>query len=210
MDEKEKNEFCNSIRDNLWEIIKSKKYPDPHAFIKKISKEYKDKYPGEKLSENFIKIIAEREYASMMEKAYLAYEALTGKKNPLCLWKIYFECRRGNFPVPEEILNYFDNVAKNICCLADNPPETKKKPIEIAKALGLHSDKPGRNSPFDDYQKYQKELAIFVDAEIEIEEHGGVEDYPFEIVAKNYEISSSKVRRIHKKYSEFFINRGNL
>ncbi len=154
------------LRKELQKLIENKDYnlKDPYSvaleWLKELYKRCPDLFP---VSQTYIDMVYDEISGGIEVNKYLAYEAFIGKQNPLCFWRIYFECRKAKKQIPEEVLDYFDTVAEKICHLANNPPKSSKmNPKELSKALGLYSDNPGRNSYFESYQKYLKEGSSWI------------------------------------------------
>ncbi|MEW8440972.1 MAG: hypothetical protein AB2689_22730 [Candidatus Thiodiazotropha taylori] len=81
--------------------------------------------------------------------------------NPLYLWEKYTECRNVGAPIPEWILEYFDQCAKNLEILWQNAEDniSPKDPAKaIAKAFGMVSH--GRGSVFTETSRRRQEIAV--------------------------------------------------
>lgn len=169
------------------------------AFIKKAKAN--PQWLKEKLEPYFPRI--EKLIRLMTANLYFWEQAFKKEQNPLSMWRIYFECRKAKAPIPEFVFQYFDEVAKNICILAANPPEAAERPIELAKTFGLYKDKPGQKSTFTEYNTFWTELLIYFDIKEKIKEYEK-EYVAFEIIGEEKKISFSTARRIYKKYAKRF------
>ena len=133
----------------------------------------------------------------MLDKWLLPFRE-TG--NPIYAWRAFFNARKLDLPIPEDVLTYLDGVAHEITKVANNPPKkAEKRNAELAKALGMQKDTTGQGSVFTNYSGTQKR-EIAMDAFFEIEKQG-YDDEAFWIVGeKHNNISAATVRRIYKKY----------
>lgn len=73
--------------------------------------------------------------------------------NPLFAWDAYILCRRKKLPIPEWVLEYFDNTASNLIML-----DSETRPNDLLRALGLV--KPGAGTAVSKRQRVLKNWMI--------------------------------------------------
>lgn len=125
--------------------------------------------------------------------------------NPIYAWWAYRRARQLGEPIPPEILEHFDGIAEAILTIASGPPaDPKKRPIDIAKGLGLHT-----SQPFNDYrkdQKYVRFLALVEDSlSTWLEKYGekrGWADSELRVLAKQAGIGKSTADDLLQKHFE--------
>jgi len=120
--------------------------------------------------------------------------------NPITAWEYFKACREQGEPIPEEVLRYFDTVADGILKVAADPPEPKKRPERLAKALGMLKKTRGAGSCFDAYKNRLKGFRIAKQTEALLEAEDAGEDWTFKQVAKENALSKSTVMRRYKGY----------
>lgn len=70
-------------------------------------------------------------------------------RNPIYAWWAYKRARQENRPIPEEVLAYLDKIADTVVGLAaGQKADPKKRPLDIAKGMGL-----GTSQPFTHYKR---------------------------------------------------------
>jgi hypothetical protein len=133
-------------------------------------------------------------------------------ENPIYAWECYKAAREAGVAIPEDVLKYLDGAARGALNIAENPPEPKRLPEALFKAMGFSSDGPGRGgSAFTHYTRdrigLKADLDIAIETRRKIKSWGeGHEHDVYRAVGEKYKISASTVRR---KYKDC-LNRGFL
>ena len=120
--------------------------------------------------------------------------------NPITAWEYYRACREQGEPIPEEVLRYFDTVADGILKVAADPPEPRKRPERLAKALGMLKKTRGAGSCFDAHKNRLKGFRLAKETEALKETEGATEEWTFNEVAEQTGLSAATVRRYFKGY----------
>jgi hypothetical protein len=123
-------------------------------------------------------------------------------KNPIYAWRTYENARILGVCIPKEILQYLDKVAHSLVKIANNPPEAKSRPFDIAQALGLGKKGAGAASPFKDYADRQKARWMAIETFKELSQQSGKEYVIFQTIAERHRTSESTVRRNYKDHLE--------
>jgi hypothetical protein len=98
-----------------------------------------------------------------------ALEAHRLNGNPLHFWEAYRLCFEHKFPLPKELLAYFDGVAAELLKPKHADRRGKKETGRISEqALGLHTGK-GRGTRFTEYHACAHEISIARDMQAEVE-----------------------------------------
>ena len=88
----------------------------------------------------------------------------------LAAWDIWMECREGDIPVPDAVLNYIDQVAANILALTKKPP--KRIDPAFRKVLGGKSGR-GRGSEFSRYRETTRDMDLALEVSFQRAGTGG-------------------------------------
>jgi len=121
-------------------------------------------------------------------------------KNPIYAWRTYQNARRLGLPIPDEVMTYLDGAADRIVKTANNPPPAAKRPMEVARALGLGKKQSGAGSAFGEYADRQNKRKIAMEAFFEVKD-GATPYAVFEGIGEKYgNIGSSTVRRYYEEY----------
>jgi hypothetical protein len=124
-------------------------------------------------------------------------------KNPLYALRALHNALRLNYPIPKEVCNYIATAANEIVRVAQNPPKPSRRPVAIARALKLHKDEAGQGSVFTEFSTRQRNREIALATEKRIAYYGlGKEDYAYDDIAGEYEVSKSTVRRNYKTHQK--------
>jgi len=136
-------------------------------------------------------------------KYWLHYFKESG--NPLYAWKVVKMAGLMGLPIPEEVTLYLVNVATDIEKVAENPPLPQKRPLELAKALGLHKKDMGAGSAFAQYKNQKKNKEIAQDAYFSLINEPETAEYKvFQELEKKHRVSESKVRDKYKEYMQIW------
>jgi|GEM_PF-2420593 hypothetical protein len=120
-------------------------------------------------------------------------------QNPIYAWKSYQTARGYGLPIPEEVLQYLDEVGRGILRLAQKPVKANQRPLAISKILGLAQDGPGAKSAFNDYTSREAEKEIAIETFIALQDT--CKAYPeFEQIADRHKISPATVRRVYLEH----------
>jgi hypothetical protein len=124
-------------------------------------------------------------------------------KNPLYAWRAFHNAMAVKCPVPEEVIDYLMNVAREIVKIAQHPPKSAQRPAALAKALKLRKSEVGQGSAFEEYTARLQNREIALKTAKRVEYYGpGKDDYAFSDIAKQCPFSKSKVRIIFLKHKE--------
>jgi hypothetical protein len=116
--------------------------------------------------------------------------------NPIYAWRAYQNARRLRVAVPDEVIEYLDDVADGVIGVAIAPPPPKDRPMALARALKLGKKDAGPGSPFTEYTDRQNARKIALKAFQEIES-GATEYAVFDDLGQQNGMSGSTVRRIY-------------
>jgi hypothetical protein len=139
------------------------------------------------------------------ERRYIqhALRMFTETGHPFYAWRAYRDSRFGQLPIPEWVLQYFDDSANKLHALVhEATPEKGKIEAAIADAFGF-VPKRGRNNRLHVFEDEGMQLAANVWSKLATGEY--VKDDPvFHTIAQEQNVSKSKVRRAWEKYRSQF------
>jgi len=123
-------------------------------------------------------------------------------RNPIYAWRSFENARRMKYPVPEEVLDYILDVAREVIKLAQDPPRAAQRPIALAKALKLHKTGAGQGSPFSEYSTRLKNRKLALDVIANEYYNPDYLDAAFTDIEEKKGISKSTVRRNFIKHKK--------
>ena len=98
------------------------------------------------------------------------FRQFKSEENPLFAWRAYQFCRQKNdVPLPEWVLKYFDEVAKDLLDSQGHRLSSERTGVFIQKALKMN--KKGRDDIFQRYFDVKKKMSVIGDViNLQIEE----------------------------------------
>jgi hypothetical protein len=90
---------------------------------------------------------------------YAILEEYKESNNPLFVWEAFKHCRDNGEEIPDEIFEYFENVASNLLALTERDKMSDKRAsAEVYEALGIN--KPGSGNIFSKYQIQKRDQKV--------------------------------------------------